>query len=58
MFVSRIRSLVMHSAVFCKVFSLLVLVFDMIYYQIVFPYSSAVLVKAVYAFRSVYLDLP
>ena len=58
MFVSRVHSLLIHSAVLCATCSLVALVSDTIDDQIVLPCPSVVLVRAKYVFSSVSLDLP
>ena len=55
---SRVHPVVIRSAVFCMVCSLFVFVSDIIGDQIVLPYSSVVLVMAVYVLSSVSLDFP
>ena len=55
-FVSRVHPEVIRSAVFCTVCSLFVLVSDIIGDQIMLPYSSVVLVMAVYVLSRVCLD--
>ena len=57
-FVSRVHPVVIRSAVFCTVCSLFVLVSDRIGDQIVLPYSSVVLVMAVYVLSTVFLYFP
>ena len=54
--VPRVHPVVIRSAVFCTVCSLFVFVSDIIGDQIVLPYSSVVLVIAVYVLSSVSLD--
>ena len=56
-FVSCVHPVVMRSAVFSTVCNLLVLVSDIIDDQIVLPYSSVILVMAVYMFSSISLDV-
>ena len=56
--VSHVQPVVMHSAIFCMVCSLFVFVSDIIGDHIVLPYSSVVLVMAVYVLSSVSLDFP
>ena len=56
MLVSRAHAEVVRSAVFCTVCNLFV--FDIICDQIVLPYSSVVLVTAVYVLISVSLEFP
>ena len=54
--VSRVHLVVIRSVVFCTVFSLFVS--EIIGEQILLPYSSVVLVMAVYVLSSVSLDFP
>ena len=56
--VSHVHPVGIRRAVFCTVCSLFVFVSDIIGDQIVLPYSSVVLVTAVYVLSSVSLDFP
>ena len=56
--VSRVHPVVKRSSVFCAVCSLFVVVSDIIGNQRVLPYSSIVLLMAVYVLSSVSLDFP
>ena len=57
-FVPHVHSVVIHSTVFCTDCNLFMFVPDIIFDQILLPYSSVVLVMAVYVLSSVSLDIP